>query len=473
VRLVCAVLCGLAFLATSRAWAQTQDGDEPVIEIDPDAIEPKPVPYGPEEPPPEAEPPPDPEPTPPPEEPEEEEGGPGPLSGRIFSYARAQVDGDLQQVSASAWLELKPRFTESSSAKLSLAVDLIETSLTGQRGFRGRLREAYVTYKKRGWLLRLGQQIIPWGSADVFNPTDLLGARDPTILSADTEDSREGAVSLFASKVLPGPGLEFTLVATPIHATSRLLIPPGAIPEGVTLGPPAPRTFRLQNGEVAGKIKLSGSGWDLAILGFRGWQHTPELVLVSVDTVGTEHHRLWGGGLDGSASLGRFTFRLEAAYLVTKNPNGTDPTIQPSHAAGVLGVERPFFERFRVQLQVFAKYHPRWQSPEDMPVADPLDEARKQVAIANALLLDYVDQFRGTTTLRVAYTSESDKLEIEVFAAMNFFYADFVVRPRIGYRFTDAFLLEAGYEAYGGDRKRPLGALRPFSGGFLQATFTY
>ena len=407
------------------------------------------------------------------EPPAAESTGIGPLTGKLFSYGRVgALAGDVQQISASTWLQAQPKLGDTSSAKLALAFDLLETSLDGTRGLRIRLREAWVAYKKAGWLLRGGQQIIPWGSGDGVNPTDFLTARNFAVFSADTEDNREGATSVMVSKAFAS-GLEFTVVATPIHPASTLLIPLGTLPAGTIVTPAATATPDIADTEVAGKIKRSGTGWDLAVVGFRGFQHLPELEPGATGGVALVHHRLFGGGIDGSASVGRTTVRLEAAYVVTANPRGELPNIQPSYAAGVLGVERPFGERVRVQLQIAGRFHPNYRSPDTLPGGTPADDATKQVAIANALLHDYVDRFRGAATARFAYKSASEKLELELFGAIDVAIAGYFVRPRIGYHATDALTLDVGYEGYGGDRTRPLGARRDFSAGYAQATFVF
>lgn len=421
-----------------------------------------------------------PAPPPPPEEPEPEpagEGGLGPISGDVFTYVRVPFEGDaFQQVSASAWLRARPRLTEATSAALELAVDGIERSeLTGAR-LRAALREAYVSVRKGGWLLRAGRQIIPWGGSDVVNPTDFLSARDLTFFVVEPERTRTGATSVLLSRAWSRA--EATLVATPVHPASVLIVPPGALPDGTTLAAPAPRSFALADTEVAAKLKLSGRGWDLAAVGFRGFNHTPEFELVSADADGVvvrqTHHRYLAAGLDGSVALGKLVVRFEGAFVQTENPLGEDPTIQPSYLFGVLGVERPLGERVRVQAQVMARTYPTWGAPEDTTGPDPITAgARRGVARANALLLDYQEALRPALTARVAYLSAGERLAAEVFGAINTMGSDYLVRPLVGWRPSEAVAVQVGAEIYGGHPSRPLGALHPFGGVFSQVSFTF
>lgn len=398
----------------------------------------------------------------------EGEGGIGPIGGKTFAYVRGPLDGgEFQQVSASIWLNARPRFSDTASASFELAFDGVQASLTGEEELRIALREAYVSLRKRGWLLRAGQQILPWGASDVINPTDFLTARDLRFFVVDNEQSRKGALSLLVSHATPR--FEVKLVATPRFVGSNLLVPSAALPAGVSLAEPAPIDADMKDTELAAKLKLSGRGWDIALVAFRGWNHTPELELVSAtDTeivLRHTHRRIVAGGLDGSASVGKFVFRAEGSYVIPlDNTEGEDISRLPPMAFAVLGVERPLGDRVRAQLQLIGRHYPYWRDP-----ADEMDP----VAATNALFLDYQDQRRPSATLRVAYQSEEGRLEAEIFGAMNFLGSDFLVRPLLGWRPVEAVSLQVGVDVYGGPDDRPLGALNPFSGAFGQVSYTF
>lgn len=421
-----------------------------------------------------------PAPPPPPEEPaadEESEAGIGPIGGETFAYVRAPLErGDFQQVSASVWLRARPRMTEATSATIELAVDRIEVGLPPSPQFRVAVREAYVSVKKKGWLLRAGQQILPWGSSDAVNPTDFLTARDYSFFTVETEKTRSGAMSVLVSHAWPHA--EATVVATPIAPTTVLRLPPNILPQGITLGEPVALQPKPENTEVAGKVKISGRKWDLAIVGFRGFNHTPEFELASADGSGAvvrqTRHRIVAAGLDGSFSVGKLVARVEGSVVRTENYDGSDPTIQPAYAFGVFGLERPLGDRLRVQAQAIARAYPRWSAPETATGPDPATTGALQgVAAANALILDYQDQIRPSATLRIAYLSAEERLAVEVFGAMNFIGSDFLIRPLVGWHPTEAVAIQLGADIYGGSTTRPLGAMHPFAGVFLQTSFAF
>lgn len=417
---------------------------------------------------------------PPPDEPaaeEHEEGGLGPINGETFAYVRAPFErGDFQQVSASLWLRARPRLTDATSAGIELALDRIEAAPVGGPRFRAALREAYVSMRKHGWLLRVGQQIIPWGSSDVVNPTDVLTAHDHSVFVVEAEKTRTGGMSVSLSKAWSH--VEATIVATPRHPATVQLIPPSILPPGVTIAEAAPYEPTLENTEVAAKLKFSEHNWDFSWMAFRGFNHTPEFEVVSADDMGAvvrpTHHRIYVAGVDGSVSVGKLVARIEGAFVRTENAGGTDPTIQPTHVFGVFGLERPLGDRVRVQAQAIVRSYPRWTALDRAAGPDPATtNAMHLVAAANALLLDYQGRQRSSGTVRIAYLSEEERFAIEVFGAMNIADRDYLVRPIIGWRPTEAVNLQLGAEVYRGPETRPLGALRQFSGAFLQTSFTF
>ena len=160
-------------------------------------------------------------------------------------------------------------------------------------------------------------------------------------------------------------------------------------------------------------------------------------------------------------SAGKLVARIEGAVVRTENNSGSNPTISPSYAFGVLGFERPIGERVRVQAQAIVRAYPNWSAPAD------------GVAAANALILDYQDRVRPSATMRIAYLSAEERWAVEVFGAMNFTGHDFLVRPLLGWHPTEAVAIQLGADIYRGPATRPLGAMHPYSGVFLQTSFAF
>jgi hypothetical protein len=392
------------------------------------------------------------------------------------------LNAPIQQASASLWLEARPHFGEISSATVSMSLDAMDSSVEPEP-LRARVREAYVAVFKDGWEARLGQQIVPWGNADIWNPTDFLSARDYGFFAVDSEARRLGNLDLWASWTPAGgeSPWQLTVVWAPVLEGSTLLIPAGLIPAGVTVTPTVSPSYTLDNSEVAARVAFRGSGWDAALVGFRGFNHDPEYIEQSASTQAvvvaqTYRHILAAGG-EASVSPGKWVLRAEGAYVATENAIDGNHAVQPSHIDAIVGVERPFGDRLRVNLQGFMRYYPSFDVGPPAG-ADPVTAAvQGQIITVNELLQNFQHPWNPGGTLRLTWTSPGGTLELEGVVVVNFASAfdswNCIARPLVTYHATDALRFSLGAEYFGGARDTPLGALRDFSGGFLGGDYRF
>lgn len=97
----------------------------------------------------------------------------------------------------------------------------------------------------------------------------------------------------------------------------------------------------------------------------------------------------------------------------------------------------------------------------------------RQVANANALLLNYQDRYRPASTLRVSYNNDQHGIEAEIFAWLNFVGGDYLIRPKLAYAMTDALKLTLGFDGFYGPEDRPLGSLRAYRSLFVEAKYGF
>ena len=412
-----------------------------------------------------------------------------PITGRIFTdfyLPTADFFGkNLQQVSASLWLQADPKLSENSSGHFVFQLDqFAASSVSSRTGLQTRLREGFVDYSKSGFEIRAGQMIIPWGKSDVIQPTDFLSAKDYTFFNPDDEVRRLGAVSVWTSWT-PNEGnspFTFTFVGTPIFPQTRLLLAPGQVPSTVTVGSTQAPAATLTNAETAFKMAYSGQDWDASFLVFRGWNHMPDFQVTSITGslpnvaigVAQNFHPYRALGMDGSVTFGKWILRSEGAYVWTENDDGQNPLIQPSHLDWVMGLERPLGDHFRVQGQFFARYFPRYLAPSQISDSNPLLAfVYQEVARTNALIQNYQEAFRPSGTLRIAYSHDQTGVEAEIFTMVNFVGWDYVVRPKASYLWTDSLKISLGMDYYGGPLDRPFGALTGYNALFSEMKYSF
>lgn len=416
------------------------------------------------------------------------------LSGRAFAGLYRGTENTkqtFQQLSASLWLQGDARLSEPLRARAIYQGDFIEganSRLTGDRSgthLRNRLREGYLEYFQNGWQLRVGKQIIPWGKSDGINPTDFFSAKESNFLHHDSEVTRVGGVSLLSSFTpnLGSAPWSFTAVIQPIFPEASYLVPPSALPTGVTLSEAMAPERSFRNTELAGKMAYSGESWDSSLTYFYGFDHRPELTKISHTLLsptdlrirlGRAFHRIRAFGMDASLSQGHWVYRLESAYTITENDRGENPLITPTHLDSVIGAERPLGERFRVHGQFVSRFFPRHRDPRQATGADAIStRINQQIAAANALLQQYQSKWETAATLRVGYTQELIGLSAELLLYKSLNESDYYLRPLVSYALAESLRAYLGYDFYGGSTNRPLGSLQSYNAVFAELKYSF
>jgi hypothetical protein len=104
------------------------------------------------------------------------------------------LDSDPGVNSASAWFLGKATLGEGGKAVIDAWAR--SDSRFDSRAGASDVREAYVAGSRGEWDFSAGRQIIAWGRADSVNPTDVLPARNFTLLTPLDEDQKTGVGSI-------------------------------------------------------------------------------------------------------------------------------------------------------------------------------------------------------------------------------------------------------------------------------------
>jgi hypothetical protein len=233
------------------------------------------------------------------------------------------------------------------------------------------MKEGWVEYTNPSWELRLGNQLISWGTTDQINPTDVWNPRN----YQDPFDNQKLPITAARLKVHP-ESLDFLsldVIATPFFRESRLplsfpdqgissfsrtdsrwLLPlPSAI-AGAN-GFSAPIQYQVTEAsypdtwEFGARLQfLRFGGWDFSISGYDGVEPIPRFAVTqqgsttdpTLPVTATLHpsfHRQRFYGLDGggSVSLGGHDFgtRFEFAYF---DPDNSRAYEVPQYEADLL-----------------------------------------------------------------------------------------------------------------------------------------
>jgi hypothetical protein len=393
---------------------------------------------------------------------------------------RARPSGTLQS-SLTLYGVAEPSLSESLSARIEARGSVFRKSIEkpGAWILRGDVKQANLAWRAPGREIRAGQLLTPWGRSDAVNPTDFLVGKDYTFLSTREELRRLGAPGVRASFV-PDAGsspIEATVVWHARYAQSKLLIPTSGVPSGLAVetDPRSPRLFGDRQ-EWAAKLAYLSSSWDVSVSAFDGRSKFGQFVWDG-SAVALRYLPVRAIGSDFSVAFDSFVLKGESAYYfydVGRHGLGDLSLTEPNHFESVVGVEKPFGERFRALVQVLYRVHPSLRDSQTWVGASPVETAIvRGVARANALIQNYQDRSRVGATFLLSWTEEEGTWSAELGAVGNFVGGDYVVRPKVARKIGESFRASAGLDWYGGPVDRPLGALRDYRSVYAEAETSF
>ena len=359
------------------------------------------------------------------------------------------------------------------------------------------LREAYVNTYLGPLDLRLGQQIIVWGRADVLNPTSNLTPTDLRVHSPIEDDRRIGNVG--ARAFLRFAPFRLEGVWMPMYLPTTL--PSVGLPEFVSYGPPKYPSPNLQNGTVAGRLHLELAKFEMSASFLQGFAPLPGLTRgdivfdptnPSVTVVRTAYAQQVFG-FDFSTALGDVLgLRGEAAYRKPVDSYQNNVNVPRRDLQYVLGVDHAFGP-VSVIAQYMGRYVFDW-ALEKGPFApaniddlkmDPtqvtnvyrggaektIDDTLRQT---NQVLFNQTAKLQHLGTLRLEWLTLHDTLSLSVLALGNFTTKEWALAPKIGWHISDTLMAYVGAEVFRGPQHTLFGLIQDeLSAGYIELRYTF
>jgi hypothetical protein len=359
------------------------------------------------------------------------------------------------------------------------------------------LREAYVNTYLGPLDLRLGQQIIVWGRADVLNPTSNLTPTDLRVHSPVEDDRRIGNVG--ARAFLRFAPFRLEGVWMPMYLPTTL--PSVGLPEFVSYGPPKYPSPNLQNGTVAGRLHLELAKFETSVSYLQGFAPLPGLtrgtIVFDVDNPAVQVSRTAYAqqvlGFDFSTALGDVLgLRGEAAYRRPVDNYKTNVNVARRDLQYVLGVDHAFGP-VSVIAQYMGRYVLDW-AKEKGPLggADPdqlkMDPAQVNATIrggaektiddvlrqTNQILFNQTAKQQHLGTLRLEWLTLHDTLSLSVLALANFTTREWALAPKIGWHISDTLMAYVGAEIFRGPQDTLFGLIQDeLSAGYFELRYTF
>lgn len=337
------------------------------------------------------------------------------------------------------------------------------------------LREAYANLYLGPFDLRFGHQIIAWGRADGFNPTDNLTPRDMRVRSPLEDDRRAANLALRATlNLLP---VRWELAYVPFYAPSHF--PAFELPGPIRLGMPDYPDTDFEHGILASRLDVVLPSIGFSVSYLYGHATFPGLGLESLDfftdegpqvTVQFRAFRQQVIGADFSTTIADlFGLRGEAALRLPHQEGFAEHVPLPD-IQYVLGVDREFGDLYLI-VQYIGRTVLRWEAIQptgllDIAAGEPLPPelleriledpeaaprmARSEIERKTRMVHGQTEQVSHAAFLRLQYKLLQEALSLEVMGMFNFSTREWLLRPLVTYSVTDGLQVAAGAEVYGG-----------------------
>jgi hypothetical protein len=324
------------------------------------------------------------------------------------------------------------------------------------------VREVYVAGSYGDWDFSAGRQLIAWGRADSVNPTDVLPARNFTLLTPLDEDQKTGVGSIRTT--WNRDALRLSALWLPEFRSSILPLP---TVQGVSFVSRDPSAAARQ---WALRAERNGESVDWAVSYFDGYERQPDLRPEAFSAggarVGLAHTRIQMLGADAATTVGRYGLRAEVAITRTEDRQGNDPFTRNPFLYAVVGGDRTFLTNLNVNMQLLYRHVMAWEDPAAAPA--PL----RELALRQALISNQRDAQQAGATVRAARKWWNDTLEAELIGVVWFARGDFLVRPRLRYAATDRLRFAFGGDLYRGPTDSFFGSLKDLSTVFVEMQYS-
>lgn len=307
------------------------------------------------------------------------------------------------------------------------------------------LREGYVSLSAEKFDLRIGQQIIVWGRADGFNPTNNLTPTDFTTFSPDEDDKRLANVVAKGVYYAHPVNIEFDWV--PIFRSSELPFENAALPDGVEWSDDGKLDSEWKHSSFGLKIDLEQPSVDGSLSYFRGYHKLPGIRFSVADNltgVYTEPYRVQVWGADFSTTAGSYGFRGEFAYSRPDEKTNRLYSVPCQQIEYTFGIDREW-NNLSLIMQYIGKHVLEFDA--DAASEEALSDALIQW---NQMILGQQEAWNHSVSLRPSMSLWHDTMSAELLGLVNFSTEEVFLQPKVTYDIADALVFSIGAQLFYG-----------------------
>jgi hypothetical protein len=387
-----------------------------------------------------------------------------------FSAARTYVDREH-------WSKLRGRADVAASGKLGTAAkwhigmrvdvdgaydledDFYPSAVRRNQRADFMIRETYLDASMGDWDFRLGRQHVVWGEMVGLFFADVVSARDMReFLLPEFEALRIPQWTARAEYFKNDTHLE--LIWIPVATVDEIGRPgadfyPFRVPDGVRIGSERKPDARLGNMNWGARLSTLTDGWDLSAFYYRSIDASPTFYPVAPLRFEARHDaiRQFGGTL--AKDLGQFVLKSEVIYTRGRSFNtySADPMapfgMQRSNTLDyVVGADVPVGSDWRVNAQIFARTFFSHRDAMGIERHEP----------GGSILIN---------------RKVGDDFEAEILAVTGFNRTDYMLRPKVVWRFAPSWRGQFGLDVFGGEANGLFGRFDDADRAYVEARYDF
>lgn len=361
------------------------------------------------------------------------------------NYSARITDDGPPQANGSDYLLSEERFqlklSESSkdgSASFFLKTDFFHDGVDNTDDIE--IREGYIDYTKGAIDLRVGRQIITWGTGDLIFINDVFPKNYNAFFSGRPMEYLKGAVD--GLKIgLTSDILSAELVAIPEFEANRYpssqrfyLYDPFSSATNLTYSTEWPGD-KIGDTELAARLFRYFGSTDVSLYAYKGFYRVPGARVDSPTTVTYFYPDLAVYGASVSGSILGGIGNIEAGYYDSRDDaDGSDPTIENSKWKFLTGYRKDMGDDFTIGVQYYSEMMDNYSSYEgNLPSGSPKE-----------------DRVRDYATLRLTKMLMYQNLRLSLFGIYSPSDEDYLINPEGSYKLSDELSVTLGSNVFGG-----------------------
>ncbi len=342
------------------------------------------------------------------------------------------------------------------------------------------LKEAYAGFSKNWFEINIGNQIVSWGRADGFNPTNNITPNNYFLLTYEPDDQKMSNF-LIQTKFNLSPSFNFEIIAIPFYLPSIYKYELFNIQEGVNYLPIETPEVNLENGSLAGKFNVEHPFIGFSASYFTGFDpyygfgiKDFTLSPLQINYYPKPYHKQTFG-FDFTLPVKSWILRCELAYNKTEDYKENMHIPNPD-LYYVAGLEKSVFET-TVILQYIGKYTFHFEelskptlggfTPEDF-YQYGMEMIPYESTIYNRKIFNQQEETNHAAMLSLNRSFFYETLSSELSGYYNFTSEEYLVRGQIKWNIADNITANLGAHFMFG----PDNSIYNMSGKVINGVFT-